>query len=59
MSETPQFRCDECDAPAVFIEPGSEEVRELFLLERGRPTRCWCFAHWMAAFPPRRQEQVS
>jgi len=43
------LRCDMCVEPAVVIEPGSEEVRELFVLRRAVPLRCWCLRHWPAA----------
>lgn len=44
------FRCDTCDAPAFAVAPGSEEVRNLFLLLAEKPLRCWCFDCWRARF---------
>jgi hypothetical protein len=41
--------CDHCVAEAVVVSPGTEDVRELFLLARGTPTRCWCLACAQAA----------
>jgi len=34
----------------MAFAPGTEEVRELFLLRRGEPMRCWCACHWAATF---------
>ena len=45
-----QLRCDVCGADAVVVEPGSEDVHELFLLARGTLMRRWCLEHWIAAF---------
>jgi hypothetical protein len=42
--------CDRCGAAAVVVDPGSEEIRELFLLKRGAPVRHWCWACWVAEF---------
>lgn len=42
--------CDQCPEPAIAIAPGTEEIRELFLLSRGVAMRCWCRDHWLAAF---------
>jgi hypothetical protein len=47
--EAIDLRCDVCGADAVVVEPGSEDVHELFLLARGAPMRRWCFEHWRAA----------
>jgi hypothetical protein len=44
-----ELRCDVCGADAVVVEPGTEDVHELFLLARGAPMRRWCFEHWRAA----------
>jgi hypothetical protein len=43
-------QCDHCELPAIIVEPGAEEVRELFLLKRGQPVRCWCLACWVQRF---------
>ena len=42
--------CDLCPAPAVAVSPGAEPVRELFVLARGEPVRCWCLACWTQRF---------
>lgn len=42
--------CDHCAAPAVIVEPGQAEIRELFLLDPGSPPRCWCLGCWMKRF---------
>jgi len=44
------MKCDQCTEPAMAIAPGTEEIRELFLLSRGAPLRCWCLCHWAARF---------
>ena len=37
------LRCDECGSKdIVAIAPGTDEVRELFLLQREVPVRCRC-----------------
>lgn len=38
--------CDLCPAEAVVFAPGSEPVRDLFLLDAGEPLHCWCLACW-------------
>lgn len=44
--------CDHCDQPWVIASPGSEEVRDIFLLRAGDPDRRWCLEHAIAAgFP--------
>lgn len=43
-------QCDHCELPAVIVEPGSDEVRDLFLLARGVPPRCWCRECWLQRF---------
>jgi hypothetical protein len=43
------LRCDHCVAEAVVVSPGTEEVRELFLLARGALARCWCLTCAQAA----------
>jgi hypothetical protein len=48
-----ELRCDICGADAVVVEPGSQDVHELFLLARGTPMRRWCLEHWIAAFAER------
>jgi hypothetical protein len=47
------LRCDVCGADAVVVEPGSEDVHELFLLAHGTLMRRWCLEHWIAAFAER------
>jgi hypothetical protein len=47
-----RWRCDHCPADAVVVEPGSDEVRNLFLLQRAVPMRRWCLPCWIAAFRP-------
>jgi hypothetical protein len=42
--------CNHCELPAVIVEPGSAEVRELFLLDAGETPRCWCLACWQKRF---------
>jgi len=42
--------CDQCTEPAMAIAPGTEPVRELFVLSDGAPLRCWCLCHWAARF---------
>lgn len=49
------LRCDLCGEAPFAVEPGSEELRDLFLLEKGAPLRCWCFEHWRIA---QRAEQL-
>lgn len=44
------LRCDYCAEPAIAAAPGSEPVRELFLLARGEPMRCWCLSCWQRCF---------
>jgi len=34
----------------MAVAPGTEAVRDLFLLKRGEPQRCWCLCHWVATF---------
>jgi hypothetical protein len=41
--------CDHCPDAAVLIDPGCEEIRELFVLVRGRPVRRWCVPCWRSA----------
>lgn len=44
------MRCDHCPAAAEVILPGSAEERSnLFLLQRGEPTRIFCLACAVAA----------
>jgi len=45
--------CDRCAEPAVVFEPGSEAIRDLFLLKRDVPMRCWCIRHWISEFSQR------
>lgn len=41
------LRCSCCGSPdVVLIDPGDEEVRDLFLLKRGRPVTARCMACW-------------
>jgi len=42
--------CDACTEPAVVFDPGSAEIRDRFLLQRGVPLRCWCLRHWGELF---------
>ena len=42
--------CDTCGAPALAVAPGEAEIRELFLLRRAVPQRCWCLACWRRVF---------
>lgn len=42
--------CDLCPAEAVAFVPGTEEIRDLFLLRRGEPMRAFCLACWVKAF---------
>jgi len=44
------MKCDKCDGPVFAIEPGSSEIRELFLLRPAVPMRCWCLRHWWIEF---------
>ena len=46
------MRCDHCTADAVVISPGTDEVRNLFLLAAGAPDRCWCLACWAKKYAP-------
>lgn len=50
MNEFSGFACDACNAPAVVFLPGSQEVRELFLLQPGVPMRAWCLLCWAKTF---------
>jgi hypothetical protein len=45
-----EVEVDLCGAPGFACAPGSEEVRELFLLRAAVPARVWCWACWCAAF---------
>jgi hypothetical protein len=41
MIRIADLRCTKCDsAEIVCIDPGEDEVRDLFLLRRDRPPRC-------------------
>jgi len=40
------LRCDMCGAPALAVAPGTEPVRELFVLDAGAPRRQWCERCW-------------
>ena len=39
-----------CGAPALAVAPGQAEVREVFLLRREVPLRCWCLTCWRRVF---------
>ena len=43
------MRCDICGAPALAVDPGEPEIREVFLLRRERVQRAWCEACWLRA----------
>ena len=58
------MRCDHCTADAVIISPGTDEVRNLFLLAGGAPDRCWCLDcaraagwPWMESEAPKRRQR--
>lgn len=34
----------------MAVEPGDEEVRDMFLLRRERPAKAWCMACWSQQF---------
>lgn len=40
------LRCACGSDQVVAIDPGDEEVRDLFLLRRGRPVTAYCLACW-------------
>lgn len=42
--------CDLCPAEAVVVAPGEAEIREVFLLRREVPQRCWCLTCWRRVF---------
>ena len=42
--------CDQCARPAMAWQPGTAEVRELFLLQREEPVRAWCWMCWCRQF---------
>jgi len=44
--------CDDCSSPTgiMAIEPGHEGIRDLFLLKRPSPMRCWCLECWQRKF---------
>lgn len=46
----PVVTCDTCGAPAVVVAPGEAEIREVFLLRREVPQRCWCLTCWRRVF---------
>lgn len=55
MSETLSYRCETCAAPAVVVAPGRDEIRELFLLVRAEPRRCWCWRCWCERYLPKQE----
>jgi len=50
--------CDQCTEPAMAIAPGTAPVRDLFLLSRGEPMRCWCLCHWAEAHRALEEEKT-
>jgi hypothetical protein len=56
MKLSPAIRCEQCgDEDVVAIAPGSEPVRVDVIdttIQRGAPTRAWCFAHRHYAWGP-------
>jgi hypothetical protein len=51
--------CDHCSEPAVVFAPGTEEIRELFLIVREQPVHCWCLKHWLAEFGRAEKERLA
>lgn len=49
-------RCDHCSEPAAVVAPGTVEERNLFLLLREKPMRCWCLRCWQAEYGLRPKE---
>ena len=49
-------RCDHCSEPAAVVAPGTVEERNLFLLVREKPMRCWCLRCWQAEYGLRPKE---
>ena len=50
MSFFTGFRCDCGSEQVMAVEPGEEEIRELFLLRRERPAKAWCMPCWAQRF---------
>lgn len=47
MIRIADLRCATCgSAEVVCIAPGSEEIRDLFLLVKQTPARAVCLEHW-------------
>ena len=41
------MRCDQCDAPAMAVLPGTEPtVQTGIVVSRGEKRRAWCLACW-------------
>jgi hypothetical protein len=41
--------CDHCDQPWEVASPGTEEIRDMFLMRAAKPDRRWCMPHAIEA----------
>lgn len=50
MIRIADLRCVGCGTADIgMVDPGDDEVRDLFLLKRGRPVTARCLACWVAS----------
>lgn len=51
-AECPSMTCDHCDQPWEVASPGTDEIRDIFLLRAVVADRRWCIPHAReAGFP--------
>jgi hypothetical protein len=60
MIRVANLRCAKCGSTEIVcIDPGEDEVRDLFLLKRETPPRCLCMDCWPVVKIHRREEPQS
>lgn len=44
------FKCTCGSEEVIAVEPGEDEVREIFLLRAERPDKAWCLPCWQQRY---------